>query len=110
MEKEKKRIEAQLQQAQKMEAIGTLAGGIAHDFNNILQSIMLNTELALFEEPSNESSIYRLEEVLSSSKRASDLVKQILTFSRQSDTEVKPLQVGLVVKEVLKMLRSSLPR
>ncbi len=109
IEEEKRRVEAQLQQAQKMEAIGTLAGGIAHDFNNILQSIILNTELAIFDNSSGKSIAYRLEEVLNSSRRATDLVKQILTFSRQSERELKPLQISIVVKEALKMLRSSLP-
>jgi CheY-like chemotaxis protein len=92
-----------------MEAIGTLAGGIAHDFNNILQSIMLNTELAQFENSGNNIVQHRMDEVLKASKRATDLVKQILTFSRQSEIELRPLKIGLVIKEALKMLRSSLP-
>ncbi|MBN1906237.1 MAG: response regulator [Deltaproteobacteria bacterium] len=108
-EEKKKQVEVLLQQAQKMEAIGTLAGGIAHDFNNILQSIMLNTELAQFENSGNNVVQHRMDEVLKASKRATDLVKQILTFSRQSEIELRPLKISLVVKEALKMLRSSLP-
>lgn len=108
VEREKMQVEAQLQQAQKMEAIGTLAGGIAHDFNNILQSIILNTELALYERSSMEGPD-RMEEVLKASRRATDLVKQILTFSRQSELELQPLHISVIIKEVLKMLRSSLP-
>ncbi len=109
IEEKKKQIEILLQQAQKMESIGTLAGGIAHDFNNILQSIILNTELAQFENSDNSLVQHRMEEVLKASKRATDLVKQILTFSRQSEIELRPLKISLVIKEALKMLRSSLP-
>jgi PAS domain S-box-containing protein len=108
-EEKKKQVETLLQQAQKMEAIGTLAGGIAHDFNNILQSIMLNTELAQLENSGNNVVQHRMDEVLKASKRATDLVKQILTFSRQSEIELRPLKISLVIKEALKMLRSSLP-
>jgi len=105
----RRRLEAQLQQSQKMEAIGTLAGGIAHDFNNILQSLMINTEMALYESSAGPFDPHRLEEVLKGSKRAAALVKQILTFSRQGDRELYPLSVSIIVKEALKMLRSSLP-
>ena len=104
-----KKLEAQLQQAQKMEAMGTLAGGIAHDFNNILSSVIGYTELALDNEKRGTFQYKNLQEVLSAGNRAKDLVKQILTFSRQVDQEQRPIQVKPLVKEALKMLRASIP-
>lgn len=103
------RLEAQLRQAQKMQAIGTLAGGIAHDFNNILMPIIGYCELALSENQGGAKVHRMIEQVLKSSLRAKDLVKQILSFSRKDEQEPKPVQVSLVVKEVLHLLRSSLP-
>ena len=108
-EEEKKRLEAQLTQAQKMEAIGTLAGGIAHDFNNILSAIIGYTELALDDLAETDKAREELHEVLKSSDRARDLVKQILTFSRMAETEFSPISLCTVVKEALKMLRSIIP-
>ncbi len=108
-EKERARLEAQLRQAQKMEAIGTLAGGIAHDFNNILSAIVGYTEMAEVDLPEGSVSKRNLRRVLDASNRAKDLVNRILAFSRQTEHEAKPMRVDLVVKEVLKMLRSSLP-
>ncbi|MEA2084462.1 MAG: ATP-binding protein [Thermodesulfobacteriota bacterium] len=106
---EQKQIEAQLRQAQKMESLGTLAGGIAHDFNNILFPIMGYTEM-LLEDVSNDKHLRQgLDEILIGAKRARDLVKQILTFSRQKKHELKPLKVQLVVGEALKLVQSSLP-
>jgi signal transduction histidine kinase len=102
-------IEAQLLQARKMGSIGTLAGGIAHDFNNILSGIMGYTELAL-DSVERESLLYNnLQEVFRAGKRARDLVKQILTFSRQTGQDRKPIQVKHIVNEALKFLRASLP-
>ena len=105
----RKQTEAQLIQAQKMEAIGTLAGGIAHDFNNILSSIMGYTELALYEiEDETELHEY-LQEVLVAGGRAKDLVQQILTFSRRTEKVMKPVQLAPILKEIFKLLRASLP-
>lgn len=108
-EEERARLEKQLRQTQKMEAIGTLAGGIAHDFNNILGAILLNTELALQDLSEDHPSRQMLDRVLKAGYRAADLVKHILTFSRQGEQEKKPVQIGPIIKEALKLLRASLP-
>ena len=107
--KEKRKLERQLQQAHKMEAIGSLAGGIAHDFNNILSAIIGFTELSLDDVEKGTHLENNLQEVYAAGTRAKDLVKRILAFARQSDEERKPIQVNLIVKEVLKFIRSSIP-
>jgi len=109
LEKESLRIQAQLQQAQKMEAIGTLAGGIAHDFNNILSAVIGYTEIVLGDVAEGTSQHMNLEEVLRAGNRARDLVNQILMFSRQTEKELKPVQINQIVIETLKLLRASLP-
>jgi len=108
-EQERESLTAQLQQAQKMEAIGTLAGGIAHDFNNILTPIIMGAELALMSTPVENHAHALLEKVISSGMRAKELVQQILTFSRQSDLERRPLKLAPTLKEALKLARASLP-
>ena len=106
---ERKRLASQLNQAHKMEAIGTLAGGIAHDFNNILMPIIGYAELSLNAVPKDSRLHHNMEQILLSGNRAKELVKQILTFSRKTEQEHRPVQVSLLVKETIKLLRSSLP-
>jgi PAS domain S-box-containing protein len=106
---EQKRLESQLRQAHRMEAIGTLAGGIAHDFNNILFPIIGYTEMLIDNAPEGSKRRDYLEEIFKEAIRARDLIKQILTFSRQTIQELKPMRVQPVVKEALKLLRSSIP-
>jgi PAS domain S-box-containing protein len=104
-----KSLEGQLHQAQKMEAIGTLAGGIAHDFNNILTPVLGYSEIIAEGLPADSPLIEPAREVVTAGKRARDLVKQILAFSRQAEQEHIPIQIHLMVREALKLLRSSLP-
>jgi len=108
-EEEKAQLENQLRQAQKMESIGTLAGGIAHDFNNILSPIIGFTEMTVAELPESTPSRANLEEVLLAAQRAKEMVRHILTFSRQDTQEMKPMRIQPVVQESMKLLRSSLP-
>ena len=108
-EEDKKRLQKQLIQAHKMEAVGQLAGGIAHDFNNILSSVIGFTELALDDVQKGSLTEENLQEVYLAGKRAKELVRQILTFARQSDEKLSPIRVDLIAKEALKFLRSSIP-
>jgi PAS domain S-box-containing protein len=108
-EEQQASLEAQLRQAQKLEAIGTLAGGIAHDFNNILASIIGYSELVMADIPEEGETRSNAQQVVQAGLRARDLVKQILAFSRRSDQKRIILQLGPLIKEALKMLRSSLP-
>src|SRR5918911_1384834 len=106
---ERKRLEAQLRQAQKMEAIGTLAGGIAHDFNNILSAILGYTGLALRAIHQDSVAWRYLQEVHKAGQRAKLLVQQILTFSRRTEQTRTPVQLSHLVEETLVLLRASLP-
>lgn len=109
-EEERNRLQELLRHAQKMEAIGTLAGGIAHDFNNILGAIIGYTEIALNDTARWPSIQSDLQQVLKAALRARDLIRQILTFSRdQSDRRKIPVEIGAIVKETAKFLRASIP-
>jgi len=107
-QEEKAKLEKRLLQSQKMEAIGTLAGGIAHDFNNILAVIIGYAELARDRNQQEKKGQY-LQEVLMGAERARNLVKQILTFSRQDEHEKNPLDIKILLKEAVKFLRASIP-
>jgi len=108
-ETENENLHKKLAQSQKMEAMGSLAGGIAHDFNNILGAIIGFTELAKMDNVDNEKREKHLNSVLTAADRARNLVQQILTFSRQTEQEIKPLKVESIIKEVLQLIRASLP-
>jgi PAS domain S-box-containing protein len=109
VEEEKDKLQTQLQQAHKMEAIGTLAGGIAHDFNNIVGIILGNTELAIDDVPEGNPAQLNLKEVRTASLRAKDVVRQLLSFARKTKLEKKPANIIPIIKESLKFLRSSIP-
>ena len=106
---ENQRLEAQLRQAQKMEALGTLAGGIAHDFNNILAAIIGFGEMVEEDLPPDSPSIPRIRRVLSAASRGTELVRQILAFSRKTELTRKPLPLAPLIKETIQLLRASLP-
>ena len=106
---EKRRLQQQLIQTQKMESFGQLAGGIAHDFNNILSAIIGYTELALDKIDTGSSVKDDLQEIYGAGKRARDLVSQILAFARQSDEKKQIVQIAGITNEVLKLIRSTTP-
>jgi PAS domain S-box-containing protein len=109
-ENEKDDLETQLQRAQKMEAVGTLAGGIAHDFNNILQAIFSYTQILLMKKDASDPDYKKIEAVIKSVQRASDLTKRLLIFSRKVKSKLKPLDLNLEVEQVFKMLERTVPK
>jgi len=104
-------LEKEIRQTQKMEALGTMAGGIAHDFNNILAGIMGYAEIVLrdLSDEQKDKSHRHLQNILTAGERARELVRKILTFSRQTDTELRPLGLQPTVADVLQLIRASLP-
>ncbi|MBF0288444.1 MAG: response regulator [SAR324 cluster bacterium] len=107
--RELQQTQQQLIQAQKMEALGVLAGGIAHEFNNLLFAISGYSEMIREDAAENSIILDNVEQIIKAGKRAKDLVQQILTFSRRSETTYKPVEVGALIKEALKLMRSTLP-
>jgi len=107
---EKKDLETQLQRAQKMEAIGTLAGGISHDFNNILQVISGYTQILLMSKEQSDPEYEMLDTIENSVQMASDLTKRLLIFSRKVESELKPVDLNQEVVKVTKMLERTIPK
>jgi len=108
-EEKQRNLQSQLLQSQKMEAVGSLAGGIAHDFNNILSVIIGNAELVKLKLAPKHRAMKHIEEVISASDRAQELVRQILAFSRKQDAQFRPVRLHYILREGMKLLRASLP-
>lgn len=108
-EEERRQVEVQSRHTQRLESLGVLAGGIAHDFNNILTAILGYAEITLDDVPQDGDIWRNLQQILIAGKRAQDLVRQILAFSRQSHQERKPLHLHMIIREALALLRASLP-
>ncbi|MBI5832418.1 MAG: response regulator, partial [Armatimonadetes bacterium] len=106
---EQAHLEAQLREAVKLEAIGTLAGGIAHDFNNVLSAIIGHAELALCDVPAEVPAADSLQLIMDSAQRAAGLTRQILTFARRGEQQREPVEWSLVVREVVRLLRATIP-
>lgn len=103
-------LQEHIRRLQKIEALGTLAGGIAHDLNNILGPILMNVEMALIDTPEDSTIARSLQIVLEAATRGKELVKQILAFTAQKETEVKPISLAPIVKESLELMRATIPR
>jgi signal transduction histidine kinase/ActR/RegA family two-component response regulator len=109
-EKEQKRLETQLLQASKMEAVGTLAGGISHDFNNLLQAIMGYTQLLLLDKTKEDPEFFQLEQIEKSAQRGSELTRRLLTFSRNVESNKRPLNLNNEINRTHTILKSTIPR
>ncbi|MBT8356886.1 MAG: response regulator [Deltaproteobacteria bacterium] len=107
---EQKQLEAQYQQSQKMEAVGTLAGGIAHDFNNLLQSILGYCQLLLFKKQKDHPEFAKLKEIEKATLRASELTLQLLTFSRKVESKLRPVNLNHQVEHIHKLLKRTIPK
>lgn len=107
---ETKKLEAQLRQAHKMEAVGTLAGGIAHDFNNLLQAVQGYAELLLMKIGKEDQECRELQEISRAAKRGGELVRQLLAFSRKMESKLQPLNLNLIVQDVRRLLERAIPK
>jgi two-component system cell cycle sensor histidine kinase/response regulator CckA len=109
-EEERYRLKVQLLQAQKMEAVGTLAGGIAHDFNNLLQAIIGYTQMIMMDKQQGDRDLVGLGEIEKAARRASQLTQQLLTFSRKVKSELRPVDLNQVVRQVQKLIKRTIPK
>ena len=109
-EREIKKLNRQMIQAQKMEAVGTLAGGIAHDFNNLLQGILGYTQMLLLAKEGNENDAAKLEQIEKAAYRASELTRQLLAFSRKEESNPRPMDLNQEVKQVRDLLERTIPK
>lgn len=109
-EEGQKRLETQLLQACKMEAVGTLAGGISHDFNNLLQAIMGYTQLLLMDKSKKDPDFFQLEQIEKSAQRGSELTRRLLTFSRNVESKQKPLNLNNEIKRIYTILKRTIPK
>jgi C4-dicarboxylate-specific signal transduction histidine kinase len=109
-EEERKKLQDQLLQAQKMEAVGTLAGGIAHDFNNSLQGILGYTQILIWEKEKGNPDLKLLKQIETATQRASELTKQLLTFSRKVESNLRPLNLNQEVRQLEQLLARTIPK
>jgi two-component system, cell cycle sensor histidine kinase and response regulator CckA len=107
---ETQRLEEQLRQSQKMEAIGTLAGGIAHDFNNLLQAVMGYAQMIMMDKKEGDPDLGRLREIETAGRKAAELTKQLLTFSRKVKSNLRPVDLNQAVKQVEQLLKRTIPK
>ena len=109
-EEKKERLESQLIQAQKMEAVGTLAGGVAHDFNNLIQVIQGYAQLLLLDKDEGDTGYQELQEILGAAQRGGELSRRMLTFTRKVESEREPVDLNLEVQEVRRLLERTITK